>query len=303
MADMRVDLCGVTLKNPVIAASGTFGFGREYSRFFDLSRLGGISVKGLTREPRQGNSAPRVAETPSGMLNAVGLQNPGVEAFISEELPWLKAQGTVVIANIAGSTEDDYAYMAHRLRSEPVDMLELNISCPNVQSGGAQFGTRPESVERVTRLVKAESAQPLMVKLSPNVADIAEVALAAQEGGADCLSLINTLTGMVIDVHKRKPLLGNVIGGLSGPAIRPVALRMVWQAARAVKIPVVGMGGIMTGEDAVAFMLAGASAVMVGTATIIDPPACISVIVGIEAYMRRHNVNQVSELVGALGGI
>jgi len=300
MADMRVDLCGIKLKNPLIAASGTFGFGREYSRFFELSRLGGISVKGLTREPRQGNKAPRVAETPSGMLNAVGLQNPGVEAFMNEELPWLKAQGTVVIANIAGSTEDDYAYMARRLRGEPVDMLELNISCPNIASGGAQFGNRPGSVERVTRLVKAESAQPLMVKLSPNVADIAEVALAAEAGGADCLSLINTLTGMAIDVHQRKPLLGNVIGGLSGPAIMPIALRMVWQAASAVKIPVVGMGGIITGEDAVAFMLAGAKAVMVGTATIIDPPACMTIIAGIEAYMQHHGVKQIDELVGAL---
>lgn len=300
MADMSVNMCGVNFANPVIAASGTFGFGREYQKFYDVSLLGGISVKGLTRMKRQGNPPARVAETPSGMLNSVGLQNPGVDAFIEEELPWLRQQGTVVIANMAGACEDDYAYMAHRLSIDGVDMLEMNISCPNVKEGGVAFGTRPESVYNIVKLTKAEAKKPLMVKLSPNVADIAECARAAEEAGADAISLINTLTGMAVDVYTRKPILANIVGGLSGPAVRPVALRMVWQASRAVKIPVVGMGGIMTGEDAAAFMLCGASAVMVGTANIHDPMACVNIIEQLEDYCDRTGVAAVRELTGAL---
>lgn len=300
MADMSVNICGVPLNNPVIAASGTFGFGREYQNFYDVSLLGGISVKGLTRLKRLGNPPARVAETPSGMLNSVGLQNPGVEAFIADELPWLKQQGIVVIANMAGACEDDYIFMADRLSGSDVDMLEMNISCPNVKEGGVAFGTKPESIHNIVRLVKPAARKPLIVKLSPNVADIAECARAAEEAGADAVSLINTLTGMAVDVYKKKPILANIVGGLSGPAIRPVALRMVWQASRAVKIPVIGMGGIMTGEDAAAFMLCGASAVMVGTANIHDPMACVNIIRQLEEHCDQTGVQSVSELTGAL---
>lgn len=300
MADMSVNICGVPFSNPVIAASGTFGFGREYQQLFDVSLLGGIAVKGLTRAPRQGNPAPRVAETPSGMLNSVGLQNPGVEAFIADDLPWLRSQGGVIIANMAGACEADYVYMADRLSHSDVDMLEMNISCPNVKEGGLAFGARPELIYSIVRRTKPAAAKPLIVKLSPNVADIAECAKAAEEAGADAISLINTLTGMALDVYTRRPVMANIVGGLSGPAIRPVALRMVWQAARAVKLPVIGMGGIMTGEDAAAFMLCGASAVMVGTATIHNPMACLDIINQLEEYCDNTGVAAVSELVGAL---
>lgn len=301
MPDLSIDLCGVRLKNPLIAASGTFGFGREYERLYDISMWGGVSVKGLTLAPRAGNAPHRMAETASGMLNSVGLQNPGVDAFIEEELPWLKTKNLAVIANIAGSTEEDYCGMAEKLAPHPVDILELNISCPNVKEGGVQFGTRPEKIRAVTEAVKRHSRQPLMVKLSPNVADIAEAAQAAEEGGADAVSLINTLTGMAIDVKKRRPVLGNIVGGLSGPAIMPVALRMVWQASRAVKkIPVVGMGGIMTGRDAVAFMLAGARAVMIGTANIVDPLAGPRILKELEDEAAAQKIESVEEWVGAL---
>jgi dihydroorotate dehydrogenase (NAD+) catalytic subunit len=299
--DMSVELCGVRFKNPLIAASGTFGFGREYDRLYDSSLWGGVSVKGLTLAPRAGNAPHRVAETASGMLNSVGLQNPGVEAFINDELPWLRTKDLAVIANIAGSTEEDYCGMAERLAACPVDLLELNISCPNVKEGGVQFGTRPEKIFAVTRAVKRHSRQPLMVKLSPNTADIAEAALAAEEGGADAVSLINTLTGMAIDVRTRRPVLGNIVGGLSGPAILPVALRMVWQASRAVKkIPVVGMGGITTGRDAAAFLLAGARAVMVGTANLIDPMAGPRILRELKDEANAQSLKSVSEWVGAL---
>lgn len=297
---LSVELCGLTLKNPVIAASGTFGFGREFARFYELHNLGGISVKGLTPLPRTGNPPSRIAETPSGMLNSVGLQNPGVDGFIEKELPWLRKQDLCIIANIAGSTEADYCHMAQKVSEAGVDMAELNISCPNVREGGVAFGARPESVLAITRAVRAVCKVPLMVKLSPNVFSIAECALAAQEGGADAISLINTLTGMLIDVHTRRPVLANRTGGLSGPAVRPVALRMCYDAAQAVTIPVVGMGGIECGEDAVAFLLAGCRAVQVGSANLYDPLACLKVIEGIQGYMRKHGVEDVNELVGAL---
>ena len=297
---MGVNLCGVELKNPVIAASGTFGFGREYDKFYNVADLGGISVKGLTRLPRLGNSPHRITETPSGMLNSVGLQNPGVEAFIENDLPWLLEKGAVVVANAAGSTEDDYCYMAERLSQTGIHILEMNISCPNVKEGGVAFGTRPESVYAITKAVRAHCKKPLMVKLSPNVADIAEVAKAAEEGGADAISLINTLTGMAVDIRMRRPVLKNVVGGMSGPAVRPVALRMCWQAAKAVNIPVVGMGGIETGEDAIAFLMVGCAAVQVGSANLYNPYACPDVIHGIEAFCKENGIEDVNELVGSL---
>ena len=297
---LSVELCGVKLKNPVIAASGTYAFGREFEEFYDISALGGVSVKGLTLAPRAGNPPPRIAETPSGMLNAVGLQNPGIDAFLREDLPWLAQKEIAVVANIAGSTAEDYIAMAEKASADGVDIVELNISCPNVKQGGVAFGNTPENVLSITKAVRAACKKPLMVKLSPNVASIADCARAAQEGGADAVSLINTLTGMAIDVHTRKPILGNITGGLSGPAIRPVALRMAYDAARAVDIPVVGCGGIETGEDAVAFLLVGCTAVQVGSANLYDPYACVKVIEGIEMYMWRHGVDDVRELIGAL---
>lgn len=300
MSDMRVTLCGVPLKNPVIAASGTFGFGREYDELYDIALLGGISVKGLSLRPRTGNPPPRVTETPSGMLNAVGLQNPGVERFIREDLPWLLQKDIVVIANITGTSVEEYAQMAERLAPTGVHLLEMNISCPNVREGGAAFGVRPESVYAVTRAVKACAKQPLLVKLTPNCADITENALAAEEAGADGLSMINTLTGVAVDVHTRRMILANNTGGLSGPAVRPIALRMVWQCAKKVHIPIVGMGGVQTGEDAAAFMLCGASAVMVGTANMTDPFACPRIVRELEAYCRAQGVEHVGELVGAV---
>jgi len=295
-----VDLCGILFKNPVIAASGTFGFGREYAEYFDLRALGGISVKGITLKPRQGNSPPRIAETPSGMLNSVGLQNPGVECFLNEELPWLSAKNTRIIVNINGNTIDEYCTLAEKLAGCSADMLELNISCPNVKKGGISFGVNPKSVYKVTKAVKAVAAQPLIVKLTPAAADIAETAQAAEQAGADAISLINTLLGMAIDVRTKRPMLANVTGGLSGPAIKPVALRMVWQAAKAVSIPVIGMGGIMTGEDAIEFMLAGATAVSVGTANLIDPCASIKIIAQIEQYMLEQGIKDIKEIIGKL---
>ena len=271
MADLQVNLAGVTLANPLIAASGTFGFGREYGELYPLSTLGGISCKGLTLRERPGNPPPRIAETPGGMLNAVGLQNPGVESFIAHELPWLRQQGTVVIANIAGNTPEEYREMAERLSETDVDMIEMNISCPNVKQGGVQFGTTCEGVTAVTSAVRRSCKKPLMVKLSPNVSDIGEMAAAAEAAGADAVSLINTLTGMRIDIRTRRPIIRNNTGGLSGPAVFPVAVRMVWQAAQRVKIPVVGLGGISTWQDAVEMLLAGAAALQIGTVLFQDP--------------------------------
>ena len=293
-----MNIAGVEFKNPVITASGTFGFGREYSEFYPLREIGGLSCKGITLKPRMGNPPPRIAETPSGILNAVGLQNPGVDHFIERDLPWLKEQETVVIANIAGNTPEEYAQMAEKLSESSVDMIEMNISCPNVKHGGVQFGTSCQSVGAITREVRAHCKKPLMVKLSPNVSDIAEIARAAESEGADALSLINTLTGMRIDINTRRPIIRNNTGGLSGPAVFPVAVRMVWQTAGAVKIPVVGMGGISTWRDAVEMMLAGASAIQVGTALFSDPYAPLKIKEGLNRYLDDQGIASVTELAG-----
>ncbi|MBD5632497.1 MAG: dihydroorotate dehydrogenase [Clostridia bacterium] len=298
MANLSVEICGVKLKNPVIAASGTFGFGREYNEIYDISVLGGISTKGLTLEPRLGNPVPRIAEGRSVILNAVGLQNPGVESFIEKDLGFLKSKGITVIANVAGKTLEDYGKICERLNGL-VDFVELNISCPNVKAGGMAFGIKPESIKEVTKVSKrALSSTPLMVKLSPNVESIVVNAQAAQSGGADCISLINTLTGMVIDIERRKPLIANNTGGVSGAGIKPVAVRMVYEAAHAVKIPVIGMGGIMTGEDAIEFMMAGASAVQVGTANFANANAMPEIISGIDGWLDRHNISDINEIIG-----
>lgn len=300
MADLSVNIAGVSFKNPVIPASGTFGYGREYAKFYDIGRLGGISVKGTTLERREGNLPPRVAETPSGMLNSVGLQNPGIEQFIREEIPYLKQAGTRIIANIAGSTPEDYAEMARRLDGTDIDMIELNISCPNVKCGGAAFGTDPKVAGGITRLVKDATRKPVMVKLTPNVTDIALMAKAVEAEGADAVSLINTLLGMRIDLKTRRPVLRNNVGGLSGPAVFPVAVRMVWQVANAVKVPVVGMGGIATWQDAVEMMMAGASAIQVGAALFTDPYAPVEIINGLNQYLDDNNLSSINELVGTV---
>lgn len=300
MADMRVKLAGVDLKNPITVASGTFGFGREYGEFFDISRLGGISVKGLTPLPRNGNPSPRIAETPLGMLNSVGLQNPGVDAFIARELPWLKTQGLTIIANISGNTPEEYGEMCAKLSAAGVDMIEVNISCPNVKAGGLAYGTKPEMAAEVTEIAKRHATVPIMVKLSPNVTDITEIARAVEGAGADAISLINTIRGMVIDVNTRRPVLKMNTGGLSGPAILPVAVRMVWEVANAVKVPILGMGGISTGADAAQMLLAGATAVAVGAATFSDPYAPLRILEELEAICDRQGVKSVTELTGAI---
>ncbi len=300
MADLRVNVCGVPFKNPVIAASGTFGFGKEFNEIYDISVLGGISTKGLTLEPRLGNPTPRIAEGYGVILNAVGLQNPGVEEFIRDDLPFLRGKDTVVIANVAGRTIDDYAGICARLDGL-VDMIELNISCPNVKCGGMAFGIRPKSVKEVTRAAKgALKKTPLIVKLSPNVESIAANALAAQEGGADCLSLINTLTGMVVDIERRRPLIANNTGGVSGAGIRPIAVRMVWEVCRAVSVPVIGMGGITCAEDALEFIIAGASAVQVGTANFTDTLAMPRIIGGLNEWLDARGIKTLQELRGTL---
>lgn len=300
MANLQVELCGVKFKNPVIAASGTFGFGREYNLLYDISVLGGISTKGMTLEPRQGNSVPRIAEGASVILNSVGLQNPGVEHFIKEDLPFLRKKGVVVIANVAGKTLEDYGEICARLDGL-VDMVELNISCPNVRAGGMALGIKPGNILEVTRLSKSNLKKtPLIVKLSPNVESIAVNARAAEEGGADCISLINTLTGMVIDIERRKPLLANNTGGVSGAGIKPIAVRMVYEASHAVKIPVIGMGGITCAEDAVEFLMAGARAVQVGTANFSNGNAMPEIICGLEKWLDRHNISDVNEIVNTL---
>lgn len=298
MADLRVNIAGVAFKNPVITASGTFGFGQEYARLYDISKLGGISCKGTTLEPRMGNPSPRIAETPSGILNSVGLQNPGVEGFLKNDLPLLENTDTVVIANIAGSQIEDYVETVRRLQGSSVDMIEMNISCPNVKEGGVSFGTSPESVERITKQVKAVAKQPLIVKLTPNVTDIAEIAAAAEAGGADAISLINTLTGMKINIETRRPLLKNNTGGMSGAAVFPVALRMVWQAANRVQIPVIGLGGITKWQDAVEMLLAGATAVQIGTANFTDAYTPLKVIEGLNAYLDAHGEKSVMDIIG-----
>lgn len=300
MADLKVNICGVELKNPVIAASGTFGFGKEFNEIYDISCLGGISTKGLTLEPRAGNPTPRIAEGDSVILNAVGLQNPGVDVFLRDDLAFLREKKVAIVANVAGRTLDDYAGICARLDGL-VDMIELNISCPNVKCGGMAFGIRPESVEEVTKVSKSALARtPLMVKLSPNVESIAANAQAAQRGGADAVSLINTLTGMVIDIERRRPLLANVTGGVSGAGIRPIAVRMVWEVCSAVDIPVVGMGGITCAEDALQFMMAGAVAVQVGTANFTDTLAMPKIIEGLDRWLDAHGVADINEIRGTL---
>lgn len=300
MANLQVEICGVKFKNPVIAASGTFGFGREFNLLYDISVLGGISTKGMTLEPRQGNPVPRIAEGSSVILNAVGLQNPGVEHFIKEDLPFLRKKGVVIIANVAGKTLEDYGAICARLDGL-VDMVELNISCPNVRAGGMALGIRPENINEVTKLSKANLTKtPLIVKLSPNVESIATNARAAEDGGADCISLINTLTGMVIDIERRKPIIANNTGGVSGAGIKPIAVRMVYEASHAVKIPVIGMGGITCGEDAIEFMMAGARAVQVGTANFSDGNAMPKIIAGINKWLDKHNIKDVNEIVNTL---
>ena len=301
MANLKVNIAGVEFKNPIITASGCFGFGREYEKMYPLEKLGGMSLKGTTYAERPGNPPPRIAETASGMLNSVGLQNPGVKHFIREELPYLLDKGTVIIANAAGSALEDYRMLAEELDQSAVDMIELNISCPNVRCGGMAFGIRPESVREVTRVSKAALKKtPLMVKLSPNVESVAANARAAEEGGADAVSLVNTFTGMAIDIERRRPVLANNTGGVSGAGIKPIAVRMVFETAHAVKIPVVGMGGITCAEDAVEFLLAGAVAVQVGTANFTDTSACPKIIDGLDAWCDAHGVKNIGELTGAL---
>ena len=300
MANLSVNLCGVQLKNPVIGASGTFGFGREFNELYDIGVLGGVSTKGLTLEPRLGNPVPRIAESRGVILNAVGLQNPGVEHFIKEDLEWLKKTGTCVIANVAGKTLDDYKGICEKLDGK-VDMIELNISCPNVKSGGMAFGIKPETVEEVTRVAKSGAKRtPLIVKLSPNVESIAVNARSAENGGADCISLINTLTGMAIDIEKRRPIIANNTGGVSGAGIKPIAVRMVYEASQAVKIPVIGMGGITCAEDAIEFLMAGATAVQVGTANFTNPYAMPQIIDGLNAWCDKRGVENITELTGVL---
>lgn len=296
----KVNLAGITFQNPVTTASGTFGSGMEYSEYVDLSRLGAVTTKGVSNIPWPGNPTPRVAETYGGMLNAIGLQNPGVDLFIQRDIPFLRKYNTKIIVNVVGKTTRDYCEVVERLAATDVDLLEINISCPNVKEGGIAFGQDPRSVEAITSELKKRAKQPIIMKLSPNVTDITEMARAAQAGGADALSLINTLTGMKIDIHKRAFLLANKTGGLSGPAIKPIAVRMVYQVANAVKLPIIGMGGIRNAEDALEFIMAGASMVAVGTANFINPTATIQVLEGIEAYMRKNGIEDISELIGCV---
>lgn len=295
----KVNLAGVELKNPVMVASGTFGSGAEYSEFVDLNQLGAVVTKGVANVPWPGNPAPRIAETASGMLNAIGLQNPGIDLFTKRDLPFLAQYDTKVIVNVCGHSTEEYLEVVERLADEPtVDMLEINISCPNVKEGGIAFGQDPKAVEAITKAVKARAKQPIIMKLSPNVTDITVMAKAAEAGGADCLSLINTLTGMKIDIEKQTFAIANKTGGLSGPAVKPVAVRMVWQVANAVKIPIIGMGGICNAADAMEFILAGATAVSVGTANFANPYTTVEVVDGIEDYMKRHHVEDINTLIG-----
>ena len=300
MTNLKVNIAGVSFKNPVITASGCFGFGREYECMYPLEKLGGISLKGMTFQEKLGNPPPRIAETPSGMLNSVGLQNPGVEHFLEYDMPYLAKQDTVKIANIAGSSIEDYCAIAERLSESEIDMFELNISCPNVKQGGAAFGTSCESAERVVKEVRKYAKKPMIVKLSPNVTDIVSIAKAVEAQGADAVSLINTLLGMRIDINTRRPILKNNVGGLSGPAIFPVAVRMVWQVANAVKVPVIGMGGITCAEDALQFIVAGASAVQVGTANFTDTLAMPKIIAGLNAWLDGHGIGNINELRSTL---
>ncbi|MCI5856161.1 MAG: dihydroorotate dehydrogenase [Agathobacter sp.] len=295
-----VNLCGVTLKNPVMTASGTFGSGEEFSEFVDLNKLGAVVTKGVANVPWPGNPTPRVAEVYGGMLNAVGLQNPGIDLFCKRDIPFLKNYDTRIIVNVCGRSAQDYCEVVERLADEPVDMLEINISCPNVKEGGIAFGQDPKAVEAITKEVKRYAKQPVIMKLSPNVTDITEMALAAEAGGADALSLINTITGMKIDINRRCFVLANKTGGMSGPAIHPVAVRMVYQTAQKVLVPIIGMGGIASAEDAIEMILAGATAVSIGTANFTDPKISEKVVAGIEDYMKKYQVEDIVELVGAV---
>ena len=300
-SDMRVTLGEITLKNPVLTASGTFGYATEFEKLIDLNRLGGIIVKGLSLKASRGNPPPRIVETPCGMLNAIGLENVGLEAFVKEKLPVLKKIDVPVFVNIYGKTIEEYAELASRLEDiEEVSGIEVNISCPNVTCGGMAFGAYPESAAQVVRAVRKRTTRPLMVKLSPNVTDITEIARSVEGEGADSISLINTITGMAVDIETRRPKLANITGGLSGPAIRPVALRMVWQVAQVVNVPVIGVGGIMTAKDALEFLIAGAVAVQVGTANFINPHATIDIIEGIEAFLEERNIDEIGDIIGTL---
>ncbi|WP_075721016.1 dihydroorotate dehydrogenase [Roseburia sp. 499] len=296
----KVNLAGVTLKNPVMTASGTFGSGEEFSEFVDLNKLGAVVTKGVANVPWEGNPTPRIAETYGGMINAVGLQNPGIDVFVQRDIPFLKKYDTKIIVNVCGRTTEDYCEVVERLADQPVDMLEINISCPNVKEGGIAFGQNPKAIEAITKEVKKYAKQPVIMKLSPNVTDITEMAKAAEAGGADVLSLINTITGMKIDVNRRTFAVANKTGGLSGPAIHPVAVRMVYQTAQAVKIPIIGMGGIATAEDALEMILAGATAVSVGTANFHNPMATMEIVEGIQNYMEQNGIADINELIGAV---
>ena len=300
MSKMSVNLAGVTLKNPVMTASGTFGSGAEYSEFVDLNNLGAVVTKGVANVPWPGNPTPRVAETTGGMLNAIGLQNPGIDVFCERDIPFLKKFDTKIIVNVCGKTTEDYCEVVERLGNESVDMLEINVSCPNVKEGGIAFGQDPKALQHITEQVKKRAKQPVIMKLSPNVTDITVMAKAAEAGGADALSMINTLTGMKIDIHRRTFAIANKTGGMSGPAVKPVAVRMVYQTAQAVNIPIIGMGGITNADDALEFILAGATAVSVGTANFANPYAAKEVAEGIENYMRRYQVEDIRDLIGAV---
>lgn len=300
MIKTGVTLAGVELKNPVMTASGTFGSGAEYSEFVDLNRLGAVVTKGVANVPWPGNPTPRVTETASGMLNAIGLQNPGIDLFCKRDIPFLKQYDTKIVVNVCGKSTEDYCEVVERLADEPVDLLEINVSCPNVKEGGIAFGQNPKALEAITKEVKKYAKQPIIMKLSPNVTDITEMARAAEAGGADILSLINTLTGMKIDIYRGAFALANKTGGMSGPAVKPVAVRMVYQVAQAVSLPIIGMGGIATAEDALEFIMAGATAVSVGTANFFNPYATVEIAEGIENFMREQHVEDIHELIGAV---
>ncbi|MEE1229159.1 MAG: dihydroorotate dehydrogenase [Lachnospiraceae bacterium] len=299
--NLKVNIAGVTFKNPVTTASGTFGSGEEFSSFVDVGALGAVTTKGVANVPWEGNPTPRIAETYGGMLNAVGLQNPGVDVFCRRDIPFLKEHGASIIVNVCGHTEDEYLEVVERLSEEPVDLLEINVSCPNVKEGGIAFGQNPDSLYHITSRIKKIAKQPISMKLSPNVTDITEMARAAEAGGSDAISMINTITGMKIDIRRRDFVLANKTGGLSGPAIKPVAVRMIYQVHQAVKLPIIGMGGVMTGDDAIELMMAGASMVSVGTANFHNPRATMEVLDGIKAYMEQYKVDDINEIIGCVG--
>lgn len=301
MANIKVNICGIDFKNPVITASGTFGYGREYAEYFDLSRLGGISSAGITLNKKDGNKGVRLHETPSGLLNSIGLQNPGVDAFIKEELPFMKEQDAVILANVGGGTLDEYLKSIGKLNDTDVDMIELNISCPNVKSGGMAFGIKCADAERVVSEVKKICKKPLIVKLSPNAENIVEMAVSCVNSGADAISLVNTFSGMAIDIYQRKPIFDNTIAGLSGPCIKPIALRMVYEVSRAVNVPVIGMGGIMDYRDAIEFIMAGADLIQIGSGNFVNPSLSLDVIDGIEKFMDEEGIKDLSEIKGIIG--